>query len=88
MWIKENRNLPLANIMTTVKRKLIGHYNYYGITDNTNSMKIYLQEIKKLLFKWLNRRSQRKSYTIEKFIQLLEIINLPKPKIKVSIYAI
>ena len=88
VWIKENRNLPLANIMTTVKRKLIGHYNYYGITDNTNSMKIYLQEIKKLLFKWLNRRSQRKSYTIEKFIQLLEIINLPKPKIKVSIYAI
>ena len=40
VWIKENRNLPLANIMTTVKRKLIGHYNYYGITDNTNSMKI------------------------------------------------
>lgn len=87
-WIKGNRNLPLKEIMATVKRKLVGHYNYYGITDNIISLKLYKQEINKLLFKWLNKRSQRRSYNIEKFMSLLKIFALPEPKIKINIYAI
>lgn len=88
MWIKENRNKPLAQIMDTVKRKLIGHYNYYGITDNSKSMNNYTHEVKKLLIKWLNRRSQKKSYDSKGFSQMLEIYKIPIPKIKVNIYAI
>lgn len=88
MWIKENRNKPLAVIMGTVKRKLTGHYNYYGITDNLKSISNYAFEIRKLLMKWLNRRSQKKSYDSQGFSQMLEIYKIPVPKIKVNIYAI
>lgn len=88
MWIKENRNKPLAEIMDTVKRKLIGHYNYHGITDNSKSIDNYACEVRKLLMKWLNRRSQKKSYDSKGFNQMLEIYKLPRPKIKVNIYAI
>lgn len=88
MWIKENRNKPLAEIMDTVKRKLIGHYNYYGITDNSKSIDNYACEVRKLLMKWLNRRSQKKSYDSKGFNQMLERYKLPLPKIKVNIYAI
>lgn len=49
MWIKANRNKRLKKIMVTVNRKLIGHYNYYGITDNCESLSRILFEISKLL---------------------------------------
>ena len=88
IWIKGNRNKPIKEIMKTIKSKLTGHYNYYGITDNYNSMLTYKLKVTKLLFRWLNRRSQKKSYTWEGFNQMLDNFNLPIPKIKVNIYAI
>ena len=88
MWIKQNKNGQLKNIITTTKKKLIGHYNYYGITDNIDSIRKYSYCINNLLFKWLNRRSQRKSYTSEQFKQMLEVFKLPKPTIRVNIYDI
>lgn len=88
IWIKTNRNKPLNEIMETVKRKLVGHYNYYGITDNYESLSRFLFEITKLIFKWLNKRSQKKSYDWNGFNQMLKIYKLPFPKIKVNIYAI
>lgn len=88
MWIKENRNKPLKEIMETTKRKLVGHYNYYGVTDNSISINNYYFEVEKLLFKWLNRRSQKKSYDFKEFRQMLSIYKLPMPTIKVYIYAV
>ena len=88
VWIKQNRNKPLKEIMITIIKKLIGHYNYYGITDNSIMINKYLHETEKMLFKWLNRRSQRKSYEWNGFKQMLKTYKLPMPKIKVSIYAI
>lgn len=87
-WIKKSRNKKLNDIMVTVKRKLVGYYNYYGITDNIESNKQYYRYVNKQLFKWLNRRSQKGSYNKETFNQIIEVFNLPKPKIKVNIYAI
>lgn len=88
IWIKENRNRPLKEIIPTIRRKLIGHYNYYGVTDNVKGLDRFAFEVRKLLFKWLNRRSQKKSYTFETFNLMILFYPLPKPKIKVSIYDI
>ena len=88
MWIKINRNEKLSKIFITTKKKLTGHYNYYGITDNINSIEKYYNNVNRLLFKWLNRRSQKKSYTEETFKQMIEVFELPTPSIKVNIYAI
>jgi RNA-directed DNA polymerase len=40
-----------------------GPLNYYAITDNSESCQRYMHLTRRVLFKWLNRRSQRKSYT-------------------------
>lgn len=88
IWIKENRNRPLKEIIPTIKRKLIGHYNYYGVTDNVKGLDRFAFEVRKLLFKWLNRRSQKKSYTFETFNLMLLFYKLPNSKIKVNIYDI
>lgn len=88
IWIKNNRDRKIKELIPTIKKKLIGHYNYYGINDNYKSLNRYLHELKRLLFKWLNRRSQRRSYNWEQFNQLIVMIKLPKPTVNVDIYNI
>jgi hypothetical protein len=80
-WIKANRTTPVAQLLEAIKPKLTGYYRYYGITDNSPMLSRYWYEVTKLLFKWLNRRSQRNSYTWDKFLLLLKAKPLPKPKI-------
>ena len=85
-WIKQNRETPIKELIPTIKKKLIGHYNYYGITDNTKSINKYRYCIIMLLYKWLNRRSQRNSYTLERFWLMIKFYDLPKAKVMVNIW--
>lgn len=85
IWIKQNRNAPLKDIMNTTKKKLVGHYNYYGVRDNSYSLNNYYSCITYLLYKWLNRRSQRNSYSTETFRLMVKTYGLPTPKIMVNI---
>lgn len=85
-WLKANRTMDIKTIMDKLNRSLNGYYNYYCITDNTKSVENFLYHVKRLLFKWMNRRSQRKSFNWEKFNLFLSKYPLPKPKIKVNIY--
>lgn len=86
-WIKNNRIMPVEDLIKKVNQKLRGHYQYYGVTDNTKSVKSYLNAVAWLLFKWLNRRSQRRSYTIKTFFDgLLKTFPLLEPKIRVSLF--
>ena len=85
-WIKSHRDMPLEWLFQMVNAKLRGHYQYYGVTDNMEEMCLYLHNTKMLLFKWLNRRSQRRSYTWEAFTKgLLRTFPLIRPQIKVSL---
>ena len=84
-WIKFNRTKPINKLWKEVAVKLMGHYRYYGVTDNSTKLANYLYITKNLLFKWLNRRSQKRSYTWEKFKKYLEANPLPMPKIYVKI---
>jgi RNA-directed DNA polymerase len=85
-WLKVNRNKDIHIIMDRFKRSLVGYYNYYCITDNTPSVNKFRDKIGYLLYKWLNRRSQRKSFNWEKFKLFLSKYPLPYAKVKVNIY--
>jgi group II intron reverse transcriptase/maturase len=87
MWIKRNRHKSISEIFNIVAAKLRGHYRYYGITDNSTMIEKYRVEVIKLIFKWLNRRSQRRSFTSDKFNNYLKHNILPRPKIYVNIYS-
>jgi group II intron reverse transcriptase/maturase len=86
LWLKQNRHLRLKDLFTTINMKLRGHYQYYGITDNSEALGNFQDKTKKLLFKWLNRRSQKKSYDWDGFNQLLKIFPLARPRIYFSVY--
>ena len=68
--------------------KLRGHYNYYGVTDNYRGLMRFEQAVKRLLFKWLNRRGKRKCLNWEEFNEMLQRFPLPKPRIMVSMFGL
>jgi hypothetical protein len=86
-WLKKSRTLPTPELMKTAAAKLRGHFAYYGVTDNSRGIGRFDHEIRKLLFKWLNRRGKRGCMSWEKFRKLLEKYPLPKPRIKVNLFA-
>lgn len=86
MWFKDSRILPKDELMKKLGIKLNGYFRYYGITDNTQSIKNFRYKVRRYLFKWLNRRSQRRSYTWDGFQMFLNVYSLPKAKIYVNIF--
>ena len=67
--------------MATLARKLRGHWNYFGVTHNSKRMWEFFGNACKLVFKWLNRRSQRRSFTWARFNAMMARYQIPKPRI-------
>jgi len=87
-WIKEvYSQLPVAEIWAKTRQKLLGHYRYYGVTDNSKRLEEYRCRVEGMLFKWLNRRSQKKSMSWQNFNRYLKRYPLPAPRIYVSVLA-
>ncbi|WP_425385808.1 group II intron reverse transcriptase/maturase [Wolbachia endosymbiont (group A) of Barypeithes pellucidus] len=87
-WLKIVRgSIRLKDWWQVLKAKLTGHYNYFGISGNYWCLKQFYTSVRKLAFKWINRRSQKKSMTWEQFVHYVEVNPLPKPKIHFSLYA-
>jgi group II intron reverse transcriptase/maturase len=81
-WLRESRcYLKAGAILRQAKAKLQGHLNYYAITDNGPMCESYKRQVTKLLFKWLNRRSQRRSYNWEQFYDALAWVGWPSVRI-------
>jgi len=87
LWLKTMRNyLSLNEIWKTLKQKLIGHFRYYGISGNGYRIYMYHYHTLKLVYKWLNRRSQRKSFNWKSFAKYKKRYPLPAPKIYCNLY--
>lgn len=67
LYIKLRRNWKPKVIVAKLNEKLTGYYHYYGITDNYRSMQDFRLAVLRSLFYWMNRRSQKQSYTWEQF---------------------
>lgn len=82
VWMKQVRNKKsLKEIWKILKAKIRGHVQYYGVSHNSDQVEIFLYATRRVVFKWLNRRSQRKSFTWEQFQRFLLMDSLPKVKI-------
>ena len=82
-WIRRERHQAKAGLLLRqAKRRLQGHLNYYAITDNSRLCQSFRDQFARLLFKWLNRRSQRDSYTWEQFSSALDWVGWPSVRIQ------
>ena len=72
-------------MMEYVTRHLRGHIQYYGVSGNSRSLGQYLYQTGRLLFTWLNRRSQRRSLAWDRFNRVV-MPYLPRPRIIHHLY--
>lgn len=79
-WLKANRNkLKASELWRIAMAKVRGHFNYFGIVFNQNAIDLFHQACLKALFKWLNRRSQKRSFDWESFKLKLHYLGFPNP---------
>lgn len=76
LWVKAIRNkLKLADIWKLARTRIAGHLNYFGYAINNLKCNHFCYEAIRSLYKWLNRRSQKRSYNWEGFLERIE--NMP-----------
>jgi group II intron reverse transcriptase/maturase len=79
-WIKATRNRrKLDHLWRIARAKMQGHFNYFGVRSNSAKLNHFYVDCVDALFKWLNRRSQKRSFTWERFARRLAFNPLPRP---------
>jgi group II intron reverse transcriptase/maturase len=82
-WARKSRAvLRKGEMLRQAKVRVVGHLSYYAITDNSDRCATYLYHVRGILFKWLNRKSQRNSYTWPGYRQALKWVGWPKVSIR------
>ena len=85
-WIRQNRHLPGSEFFKGLNSRLKGHYNYYGIKYNYQSLNRFYKWAIECTFKWLNRRGgKRNSYTKVTLERILSLIGIARPRITEAI---
>jgi len=87
VWCKENRDKRLRRLFPKLNAKLRGYYNYYGVIGNYASLWDFYTQAMKTLYKWLNRRSQRRSFNQATFTSFLKRYGVERPRIVESKHA-
>lgn len=89
LWLKGIRNIALVKDWWKILRaKLAGHYRYFGVSGNFRTIKKFHHLVVRMVYKWLNRRSQKKSFNWETFKEYLHRHELPQPKIYHDFYTL
>jgi len=86
VWLKQNMHVPIKDLIAKLNRKLIGHYNYYGISGNSKSLQDFYYYVTRQLIHVLRRRGQKHRMTWEKFNRLILFSPIASPSIKVNIW--
>ena len=80
-WCRESRNFRLEKLFSLLNSKLRGYYNYYGVIGNYGSLEEFYEHARRILYKWLNRRSQKRSFNYREFSAVLQRYRIEKPRI-------
>jgi RNA-directed DNA polymerase len=80
-WCRESRHQRIRKQTEVMKQKLRGHYNYYGIAGNSKGIRQFFNGSMRIWYRWLNRRSQHRSYTWKGFKEMTKQYEIPRPKV-------
>jgi RNA-directed DNA polymerase len=82
-WARKARcYLTKGEMLRDARRRIMGHLNYYAVTDNSDQCNTYVHYATRLVFKWINRKSQRRTYTWVGFKAVLAAVNWPRPTVR------
>jgi group II intron reverse transcriptase/maturase len=81
-WIRSHRHLPGREFVKELNRRLLGHYNYYGLRGNVSALWRFHTAAVVAAFKWLNRRGgKRRSFTWDAFKRALKRLGVARPRV-------
>jgi group II intron reverse transcriptase/maturase len=86
-YCRSHRHEPVKVQHAALVRRLQGHFNYFGVNDNVDSLSALRTKTTHIWHKWLNRRSQRASKNWEGFCDLLKDFPLPRPRVLVDLWS-
>ena len=87
-YCRRHRHKPVKEQHASLKRRLVGHFNYFGVNGNIRSLRMLVHEAEHFWRKWLRRRSQRTRLTWKRFkATILRAFPLPSPTIRVQFWA-
>lgn len=86
-WCREHRHRPIKEQHAALKRRLVGHFNYFGVNGNHRSIASLVYQTTRGWFKWLRRRGQHRPLSWKRYQHLLKRYPLPTPRVTVRIWA-
>ena len=86
VWARRARSgLRKGEMLRLARARVAGHLSYYAITDNAAQCRLYLRRTERILFKWLNRKSQRPAYTWTTFVRALARVGWLTSRIRIDL---
>jgi RNA-directed DNA polymerase len=86
-WLREVIHSDIREWWEKLRSKIIGHYQYFGISDNIRGINHFYHLVRGIVFKMLNSRSQKSSFNWEEFLNYARTYKLPVPKIYHNFYS-
>ena len=83
-WLRSRMQYKVTDTIKLLNIKLVGHYRYYGITDNTEAVRRYWRIVTIMLYKTLNRRTQKNKYSYKEYYNKIRN-QIIRPRIYVDI---
>ena len=81
-WCRGHLHDPVREQWAALGRKLLGHYEYYGVIGNMRALSTFRYQTLCAWWKWLSHRSQKARLSWEDMSRLLERYPLPAPRIR------
>ena len=76
-WCRQHRHEAVREQWAALRRKLHGHFGYFGITGNFRALSNLRDQVIAVWRKWLSRRSQRAHISWDAMMRLLARYPLP-----------
>ncbi|MDB5353071.1 MAG: hypothetical protein JWN86_4318, partial [Planctomycetota bacterium] len=80
-WCRKHRHRSLSEQQCVLTAKLRGHFAYYGITGNSQSLSPFRHHVRRAWHKWLSRRSGKAYIPWERFSELERRYPLPAARL-------
>jgi group II intron reverse transcriptase/maturase len=85
-FCRSQRHEPVKTQHEGLCRRLLGHFNYFGVNGNARSLHELYEQVRRRWYKWLRRRSQRTRLNWERYHDMLRDYPLPAPRVAVRIW--
>ena len=86
-YCRRHRHEPVKEQHAALCRRINGHINYFGVNGNLDGVARLVKAAERAWHKWLRRRSNRSRLTWQRFGDLLRAFPLPRPCVKVQLWA-